>query len=134
MARTSTKAPAIEAKALSASSKSEGMRLLYDNGYSVAQVAKLFKAPYGFAYGVADRHGVVETAASRRAVKAPAVKVTKVARAARTTKAPARKAETTSATARVAAKLAKGKSTPVAKPGRPTAARRAANRKVASKA
>jgi hypothetical protein len=85
MARTSTKAPAIEAKALSASSKSEGMRILYDDGYTVAQVARVFGIGYAFAYGVAKRHGVVDTAAERRVPKA------KVPAKAATTKAAAAK-------------------------------------------
>lgn len=144
--------PQIEAKALAAESKSAGMRMLYDAGYQVAAVAKVFDAPYGFAYGVAVRHGVAESAAARRAPRAetkatkakpstakakapvatktaakPVVKVTKVA--GRTTKVsrsarPARPADTTSAVARVSAKLA------AKQPGRPTTARRAANRKV----
>lgn len=125
MARKNT--ASLEAKALAAPSKSEGMRMLYAEGWTVAQVRGLFDVPYGFAYGVAQRGGFAETAATRRA-PAKAKSTTKAP-----AKAPTRKAkvaDTVSATAKVAAKIAKGKTAPVAKkPGRPTAARRAANRK-----
>lgn len=130
MARTSTSRPQVETKALAASTKSEGMRMLYDAGYSVSQVTKVFGCPYGFAYGVALRAGKVETAANRKVAKAkktPPVKVTKVAgkTTTRSTAKVAAKPDKISATARVASKLAAAKG---AKPGRPTAARRAANR------
>lgn len=153
MPRTATAAtkgrPAIETKALAAESKSAGMRTLFDAGYKVAAVAKVFEAPYGFAYGVALRHGVAESAAARkgngtngtgkqaskpakpakrtsapvaRSAKAtPAVKITKVA--SRTTKV-ARPTDKISATARVAQRIAAKKA------GRPSPERRAANRKV----
>jgi hypothetical protein len=62
--------PSIEAKALKAETKSEGMRLLMQNGYTVSQTAKVFDAPYGFVYGVAQRAGLAETAANRKSVKA----------------------------------------------------------------
>lgn len=134
MARTSTSRPQVETKALAASTKSEGMRMLYDAGYSVSQVTKVFGCPYGFAYGVALRAGKVETAANRKVAKAKrpvAVKVTKVAGktttkpAARSTAKVAAKPDKISATARVAAKIASAKG----KPGRPSADRRQANRK-----
>jgi hypothetical protein len=57
---------AIERQALTSRSKSDGMRLLLDSGYSVAQIARVMNAPYGFVYGVAKRAGKVETAAARR--------------------------------------------------------------------
>lgn len=130
-----------ERKALAQSKKSEGMRNLLDLGYTVTQVQRVFDAPYGFVYGVALRHGVIDTAANRRAVKAAKVakvvaKATKAATAkplAKLTrphvavKATATRPSTaTSATSRVAAKLA---AKAAVKPGRPSAARRAANRK-----
>lgn len=145
MALTKAQASKIEAKALAMPTKSEGMRLLFDNGYTVVEVKDIFVAPYGFVYGVAARHnGANMTAAARRAPKAqtarkakapvarvskasPAVKVTKVAgnRKARSVSEPA------SATAKVAARLAGQRAAKAApkRPGRPTAARRATNRK-----
>lgn len=129
MARTATvqtapkavKTPSIEIKALAAASKSEGMRMLYTAGYKVSRVAEVFNAPYGFCYGVAQRAGVVATAAARRMPKAvapakPAAKATKPV------VAPPRTART-SATAKVKAALATKKA------GRPTIATRQANRK-----
>lgn len=114
MARTAT--PAIEREALKAKVKSEGMRMLYSAGYSVARVAKIFNVGYPFAYGVAQRAGVVATAAKRRAKKAaPAAKKATT----RTVAAPKRTTRTKAAPVTAAAK----------KPGRPTAARRTANRK-----
>lgn len=122
---------AIERKALAMDNKSEGMRLLFDAKYTVARVKAVFGAPYGYVYGVALRHGVIATAANRRVAKVTpktkartATKVTKVAG----TKATARSTKaTTSATTRVAAKLAA--KAPAKVSGRPTPARRAANRK-----
>lgn len=126
---------AIERKALAMDSKSDGMRLLYDNGYTVAQVKATFGVPYGFAYGVALRHGVIATAANRRQpAKAKATRSARPAKAAAkpaprvAKKATASKPSTASATSRVAAKLAAKAPAAKAK-GRPTAARRAANRK-----
>jgi hypothetical protein len=94
MARNSKQTSVLEAKALKDSNKSEGMRTLFSAGYSVTQVRDLFKAPYGYVYGVAQRAGVAETAATRRvrkaddksnstprrvaSVKMPSVKVVKV--------------------------------------------------------
>lgn len=99
---------ALEKKALAADTKSEGMRVLFENGYTVAEVKEIFGAPYGFAYGVASRGGYVtatprtakpkaEKAATRtaRPAKAAAKAPTKAkapARPARPAKAPARKA------------------------------------------
>lgn len=99
---------AIEKKALAAETKSEGMRMLFEAGYSVAEVKEIFGVGYGFAYGVASRGGYVtatprtakpkaEKAATRparpvkAAAKAPA-KAKAPARPARPAKAPARKA------------------------------------------
>src|SRR5450759_3876921 len=127
MARTSTKAPAIETKALAAESKSAGMRLLFEAGYKVSQVVKVFCVGYGFAYGVAQRGGFAEVAAERRAPRrivakqaAKAVKATKATKPVVTKVVVAIKASSTKAA--TASKIA-------AKPGRPTAARRLANRK-----
>lgn len=139
MARQSTRPAAIEAKALAAANKSEGMRMLLDADYSVAQIAHLMDAPYGFVYGVAKRAGKTETAASRRTTRtATSAKPTRTAKTAPAAKATRSTTRTTKATAapvtasaRVAARLAASKSgkAPQAKPGRPTAARRQANRK-----
>jgi transposase len=133
----------LEAKALAADSKSEGMRLLYDADYSVTQVAKVFGVSYGFAYGVASRAGKVETAAARRAPKRekPAAAASKP-KAAALKRVPATKApvatvkkvasggKPVAAKARVTS-LAAAKPALAKKPGRPSAARRAVNRKVA---
>lgn len=135
MARSNT--ASIEAKARNAETKSEGMRMLLSAGRSIADVAKFFDAPYAFVYGVAKRAngGNPPTGAQRRQVKAnakrpvqsarkAAAKTTKVAKVAasaareRKVAAPARKSPTRKAAPVVAA----------AKPGRPSAARRAANR------
>ena len=126
MARMSNKVPTIETKALAAESKSAGMRLLFEAGYKVSQVVKVFGVGYGFAYGVAQRGGFAEVAAERRAPRrivakqaAKAVKATKATKPV-VTKVVAIKASATKAA--TASKVA-------AKPGRPTAARRLANRK-----
>lgn len=77
MARTPAQAKSLEAKAQAAASKSEGLRMLLDAGYTVAEARTALNVPYGFAYGVAKRHGVIESAANRRApVKAKAAKST----------------------------------------------------------
>ena len=127
MARMSNKVPTIETKALAAESKSAGMRLLFEAGYKVSQVVKVFGVGYGFAYGVAQRGGFAEVAAERRAPRRivakqatkPATKATKTTKPV-VTKVVAIKASSTKAA--TASKIA-------AKPGRPTAARRLANRK-----
>lgn len=119
----------LEAKAINAASKSAGMRSLYEAGYTVAQVTKVMDVGYPFAYGVAKRGGFADTAATRRVIKAKATakapvsrKVTKVAKAATAKAAPA-----LSAAQKRAALATK-------KPGRPTAARRQANRKTSAAA
>jgi hypothetical protein len=151
MARTSTKTPAIESQALKADTKSEGMRILYEGGYTVAQVTKVFGVGYAFAYGVAKRGGFVQTAANRRPVKTEGKSVSakavtkavkesrpverKVASARRKANAvepaltPGQKAYR-ARKARVAAEAARSEAqVAVAKrAGRPTAERRAANR------
>jgi DNA-binding protein HU-beta len=150
MARTSTKAPAIETKALAAASKSEGMRLLYDNGYSVSQVAKVFSVGYAFAYGVAKRAGKVDTAAARRAPKRTTPKVApkltpkaktqavvatvkKVASGGKPVQAQAAKSTAKARVTSLAAKATKP-ALVAKKPGRPSATRRTANRKAAATA
>lgn len=125
-----TASNAIERKALAQKSKSGGMRMLFDAGYSVTRVKAVFNAPYGFVYGVAKRHGVVDTAAARRAPrKAPVARVAKAKVTTKVTKVASRAAaKPKTATQRVAARIAA--KAPAAKvKGRPTAARRAANRK-----
>lgn len=93
---------ALEKKALAASTKSEGMRMLFENGYSTAEIKELFEAPYGFVYGVGVRGGFITStpreakAASNgngKAKAAPKVAATKVVAKA---KAPA-KAKATAA-------------------------------------
>lgn len=129
--RTPAQSKALEAKALKAESKSAGMRMLYEAGYSVSQVTKVFDVGYPFAYGVALRGGFAQTAAQRRGpgkgvaskvkstkkVAAVATKVTRVAASA--------------ARERKAAPAARSASARQASPkaGRPSPARRAANRK-----
>ena len=128
----------LEAKALACPSKSEGMRTLFDADYTVTQVTRVFGVGYAFAYGVAKRAGKAETAAARRPIKAVktakavVTTVKKVASAtkpatARTTKAAITSKPATTKPAPRAAKVAM-------KPGRPTAARRAANRKASTRA
>lgn len=85
MARNSTKPASIEATALKAETKSEGMRILYEAGYKVVDVVRVFGVGYAFAYGVAKRAGFAETAAERKADKAPEAKVAKVAKVAKAT-------------------------------------------------
>lgn len=67
MARTPAQRKSLETKALANSNKSAGMRSLFEAGYKVAEVKQVFNAPYGYVYGVAQRGGFAETAASRRA-------------------------------------------------------------------
>lgn len=74
------KTPAIETQALKAVSKSEGMRMLFEAGYTVTQVKAVFNAPYGFVYGVAQRAGFAETAANRKVAKAKPVAAKGVAK------------------------------------------------------
>lgn len=120
MARNSTSTvPAIEKKALAESNKSAGMRMLFEDGYTVAQVRKVFNAPYGYVYGVADRAGFADTAASRRNPRKTQAQKTKAV-AAKVTKA--------ATTAKAKATRSPKATAPKAKAGRPTAARRAANR------
>lgn len=109
----------LEAKAIAAASKSAGMRSLYEAGYTVAQVTKVMGVGYPFAYGVAKRGGFADTAASRRVIKA---------------KAPARKATTKAKAAPAVSAAAKRIALANKKPGRPTAARRQANRKAQASA
>jgi DNA-binding protein HU-beta len=137
--KAAPKKAAIETKALALGakdSKSAGMRLLFDAGYPVTQVAKVFGVGYAFAYGVAARAGKVETAAARRAPKraakaAPAKTATKRTTTAKAPVATVRKvASGGKPVTSLAAKAAKA---PLAikKPGRPSATRRAVNRKAA---
>jgi hypothetical protein len=99
-------------RARAAKSKSEGARMLLDGGFKIKEIGGLLEMNYAFVYGVASRHGVAMTAADRRSTKAPAAPV----------KAP-RAPRTTPSTAKGAAVLAER-----TKPGRPSAARRQANR------
>jgi hypothetical protein len=133
----------LEAKALAADSKSEGMRLLFDAEYSVTQVKQIFGVGYAFAYGVAKRAGKVETAAARRAPKRAAKPAAKAAAAkptkrVTTTKAPLATVKKVASggkpvTSLAAAKAKTAVKPPLAikKPGRPSATRRAVNRKAA---
>lgn len=110
MPRNTTKAtrPSIETKALAAESKSAGMRMLFEAGYSVVQVKEVFNAPYGFVYGVAQRGGFAETAAARKTAKV--VKAPK-AKAAAPVKAPAKAAAKPLTKAQAKAKLVADKAT-----------------------
>lgn len=100
---------ALEKKALAAGKKSEGMRMLLDADYSVADVKDIFDAPYGFVYGVAKRNGSVTPTPRTAKAKAPA-KAAKSARPARPAakaapaKTPARKAAAAKTPARRTAK------------------------------
>jgi hypothetical protein len=105
MARTPAQAKALEAKALAADSKSDGMRMLLEADYTVKEVRDIFGVPYGFVYGVASRGGFVQ--ATPRAPKDEKPKAAPKAKAAakpaakapaKATKAPAK------TTRRVAAK------------------------------
>jgi hypothetical protein len=61
----------LEKKALATETKSEGMRMLLEVGYTVVEVKDIFEAPYGFVYGVARRAGLTETAAARQSSGRP---------------------------------------------------------------
>lgn len=100
---TPAQAAKLEAKAQAEENKSAGLRMLFEAGYTVAEARTVLDVPYGFAYGVAKRAGVVETAAQRRgdgsataarkakAAPAPAKATKATAKAApRTVKAPAK--------------------------------------------
>lgn len=98
----------LAAKAHKAESTSEGIRILLQDGVSVADAAKEMDVKYAFAYGVArraDKAGLIklaDVAAPREAkAKAPAKKAPAKAKAApaakakapaRSTKRPAKKA------------------------------------------
>ena len=60
MARTPAQAKALEAKAVAAETKSDGMRMLLEAGYSVLETKDIMGAQYGFVYGVAKRAGLIE--------------------------------------------------------------------------
>ena len=97
MALTGAQKAALEKKALAAGTKSEGMRMLLQADYSVRETADVFGAPYGFAYGVAQRlaggdkpAGATRRVAKAKATKAPARPVAKAKAA-----APARAAKKT---------------------------------------
>lgn len=106
----------LEKRALAEDNKSEGMRMLLKEGYTVAQVKDLFGAPYGFVYGVANRAGLVT--ATPRAPKA-----------AKAAKAPARPAK---AAAKAPAKAKTSAKAPAA-PVRSKAAQRSADRRAAAR-
>lgn len=78
MARTPAQAKSLETKALAAESKSEGMRSLFDAGYTAAEIKEVFGAPYGFVYGVGVRHGAI-TSTPRAAKPAKAAAAAKAA-------------------------------------------------------
>ena len=112
---TPAQTKALESKALAASSKSDGMRSLFEAGYTVLQVRDLFECAYGFAYGVAVRGGFV-TAEPREAkpkAEKAAVKTAPKAKAAVKDAKPAAKvavaAKPAPRTARVARTGAKAK-------------------------
>lgn len=122
MARTPAQTAALEKKALASDNKSEGMRSLFDAGYTVAQVKEVFGGPYGFAYGVASRWATttgnpipVDPRETKAATKSTA-KAKTAAKPAAKAKAPAKaaapvrsKAAIASAKRRAAAKAAKAK-------------------------
>lgn len=133
MARSTTSVPAIEKKALAEPVKSEGMRILLNDGYTVAETAHVFGSPYGFVYGVASRAGLAETAANRRAPRKvttkAAARVSRAAKpAAKVTRTQFVKPASGPRIAPVKARATKP-STASKAPGRPSPARRAANRK-----
>jgi len=99
MARTPAQAQALEKKALASESKSAGMRMLLEAGYSVLEVRGIFDVAYGFVYGVAKRASFI-TATPRT----PKAEVAKTKLAAK----PAAKAKTATkpAATKPAAKLA----------------------------
>lgn len=100
MALTTTQAKSLEAKALASENKSEGMRMLLTEGYTVQDVRDLFEAPYGFVYGVARRAGLIDPTPREPKAETKPAKAAKAAPA----KAPAAKAKP-------AAKAAPAKST-----------------------
>lgn len=118
MAKSTSTVPAIVKKALAESNKSEGMRLLLRSGMTVTQVKDAFNAPYGFVYGVALRAGLHETAANRRAPRKVVATKAKVAK----------KAAATQPSTASKVKAARSPKSTQKVAGRPTAARRAANR------
>lgn len=113
MARsTKTSTGGVEAQALAASSKSEGMRLLFEAGRTVSEVSKIMNAPYAFVYGVAKRAGKAETAAKRRLPKV----IASEAKRAATVQAKAKATATVSAAAKAATKYSvQVKATPTTK-------------------
>ena len=73
MARTPVQAKALETKALAAKTKSDGMRMLFEAGYSALEVKEVMGVVYSFAYGVGVRGGFIEpTPRAPKAEKAPA--------------------------------------------------------------
>lgn len=84
-----SKAQLISAAQASAS-KSEGMRLLYQNDFTVAEVKEAMGVPYGFAYGVAVRGNFVTPEA--RVAKAAIAKETRAVAKAKAAAKPAAKA------------------------------------------
>lgn len=93
---------ALETKALNADNKSEGMRMLFDQGYAVTEVRDLFDVPYGYAYGVAVRNGTVISEPRPAAKAKPAAKAAKPAAA--KAKAPAKAAPRAKASTKTSAR------------------------------
>lgn len=98
----------LEAKALKEESKSAGMRLLFDAGYTAVEVKEVFGAPYGFVYGVGVRNGSIEATPREEKAAAPKAKAAKSA-----AKLPAAKAMPAKAAAKPAPRAAKA---PAVKP------------------
>lgn len=110
--KTPAQKASIEKKALASENKSDGMRQMFDAGYSAKEIAALFGAPYGFVYGVGIRHGAItptprseKAPKAEKAAKAPAAKSSATAKAAvAAAKAPRVARATKAAAAPVAAK------------------------------
>jgi hypothetical protein len=107
MARTPAQAKALETKALAAASKSEGMRMLLEAEYTVAQIRDIFDVPYGFVYGVAKRGKFIAPTPRAAKPKAKAEKPAKVTKPA--AKAPAKAAAKTATKPRVTRRVAAAK-------------------------
>ena len=104
--RNAAQTKSLESMALAASSKSDGMRSLFEAGYSATEVKAVFGAPYGFVYGVGVRGGfITPTPKSAAAPKAKAVK----AAPAKAAKAPAKAAVKAAPAAKAPAKKAAAK-------------------------
>lgn len=97
----------LQAQARKQESKSAGMRVLLEGGATVSEAADFYDAPYGFAYGVARRAGLVTStprAAKAAAPKTRAAKATTAKASGKTAKAAPPRTARTSGKAKTRAK------------------------------